>query len=164
VEEMKWVIYRYCIPIGLIILVAWLAVALRKQYDATIVLSAVGGILLAMYSVQKQKLEETRLLKELFMEFTSRYDKLNEDLNRILSLEPKQELTKEDIDVLYNYFNLCGEEYFYYQQGFIHPKVWKAWCNGIKIFCRNEKIGKVWAEELKNDSYYGFQLSELEKN
>jgi len=120
---MKWVIYRYCIPIGLIILVAWLAVALRKQYDATIVLSAVGGILLAMYSVQKQKLEETRLLKELFIEFTGRYDKLNEDLNRLLRKSNDKEFAQEDIDLLYNYFNLCGEEYFYYKQGYIHPKV-----------------------------------------
>jgi hypothetical protein len=130
-----------------------------------LIFTIVGGILSFIYFVQKQKLEEIRLLKELFTDFNARYDALNEELNRIASdNEAREGFTQQELDTIYNYFNLCGEEYFYYEQGYIHPKVWKAWRNGMKIFYRNERIRKAWAEELKNDSYYGFQLSLLEKD
>jgi hypothetical protein len=68
------------------------------------------------------------------------------------------------LDTLYNYFNLSGEEYFYYKQGYIYPEVWKAWRNGMKIFYQVERIKQEWDKELSNDSYYGLKPSELQEN
>ena len=162
---MKWIIYKYCIPGGLLRCFAFIAVGVVTSLQRDIIFTAVGGILSFIYFVQKQKLEEIRLLKELFTEFNARYNDLNEDLNRIVEEENSQkEFESKELDILYSYFNLCGEEYFYYKQGCIFPKVWKAWRNGMKILYQNKKIREAWAKELKNDSYYGFQLSELEKH
>ena len=87
--------------------------------------------------IQKQKLEELKLLKDLFIVFNKRYDKLNEELNNIANKDEKEDLSKADIDILNDYFNLCGEEYFYHKQGYIHFEVWKPgsmeWNTFIKI-------------------------------
>jgi hypothetical protein len=113
----------------------------------------VGGIISCAYFVQKHKLDELQLFKELFKEFNERYDALNEELNRILLSEKK--LDNKDKDILFNYFNLCGEEYLYYKEGYILPSVWKAWRNGMRIFFQDKKIKELWKEECKTDSYYG---------
>jgi hypothetical protein len=80
-----------------------------------------------VYFIQKQKIEELRLFKELFQEFNDRFDNLNDDLNRICEngIDPKNK--RKDIQKLYDYFNLCGEEYLYYRKGYIFPEVWEAW-------------------------------------
>ena len=149
--DMKWIVYRYCIPCGLIICLAFIAVGILTPLKWQLILTVIGGILSFIYFVQKQRLEEMRLFKELFTEFNARYDDLNEDLNKICQEKDNTKpLGQNQIDLLYNYFNLCGEEYFYYKQGFIYPKVWKAWRNGMKIFYRNKRIKDAWAEELNN--------------
>ncbi len=127
------------------------------------IIAIVGGILSSIYFVQKQKLEETRLFKELFAEFNERYDKLNESLNQILRANPDQNLSSKEIDILYDYFNLCGEEYLFYKRGYILPEVWEAWLNGMGIFYGDKRIRKLWQEELETNSYYGFKLDYLEK-
>jgi hypothetical protein len=166
-EAMKVFVFRYYIKLAILCGVALVFVGARFKpfQDWQPILMILGGLLSFVYFVQKQKLEEVRLLKELFTEFNSRYDKLNECLNRILAEEMLEEdLSKEDLNVVYNYFNLCGEEYFYFRQRYIDPKVWKAWRNGMKIFYRNDRIRRAWAKELESGSHYGFQLAELEKN
>jgi hypothetical protein len=39
----------------------------------------------AFFFVQKQRIEELRIFKELFTEFNDRYDKLNDPLNKIIN-------------------------------------------------------------------------------
>jgi hypothetical protein len=81
----------------------------------------------AFFFVQKQRIEELRIFKELFTEFNNRYDKLNDPLNKIINGNPDEELTQIEKIVLFDYFNLCGEEYLFYKQRHIHPDVWKSW-------------------------------------
>jgi len=118
-------------------------------------ISLITGIISFAYFVQKHKLEELHLFTKLFKEFNERYDNLNEKLNRIILSDSK--LSPEDRDTLFNYFNLCGEEYLYYKEGYILPIVWKAWKNGMKIFFSNEKVKDLWYKERPTDSYYGFE-------
>jgi hypothetical protein len=110
------------------------------------------------YFVLKQHLEEIRLFKELFSEFNDRYNKINGELFRILQGPQDKPLTSEEIVLLFDYFNLCAEEFLYYRKGFIYPEVWRAWFNGMRIFRDNPRIRKLWEDELKNNSYYGFQI------
>ncbi len=110
-------------------------------------------------------MEQTKLFHALAREFNDRYDKLNEHLNHILeqkALPPdlSGERTKA-IDHLFDYFNLCAEEYLYFQAGHIDPKVWVSWCVGMKDFAEVADIAKLWREELKRPSYYGFDLDEV---
>src|SRR5205807_5014092 len=57
--------------------------------------------------------EEGKLFRELFCDFNHRYDQLGQELNRIYYGDDQTPLSYEDIDTLYRYFNLCGEEYLY---------------------------------------------------
>lgn len=113
-----------------------------------------------LFFIQKQKLEELKIFIKLFKAFNNRYDKLNDDLNIIT--DKTEPLNDKEKQKLYDYFNLCGEEYFYYKQGYIPPEVWESWLNGMKFFYKNSKIQKLWDEELGLNSYYKFKKSLLE--
>ena len=142
---MKHFLFRhyYWIALFLIFLVISIKCCGILDFDWGLAVTILGGILWSVYLVQKQKLDEIHLFKELFTKFNARYSDLNEALNRILQGDDEQELTTEEINKLYDYFNLCGEEYFFHEQGYIPSKVWKAWSNGIKIFLYNKRIRKV---------------------
>jgi hypothetical protein len=53
---------------------------------------------------------------------------------------------------------LCAEEYLYFKKGFVFPEVWTAWVNGMRVFASSPRIRALWKEELKNNSFYGFQM------
>jgi len=163
---MKSILFRYYYWIAFIacVLVISLKFCEMPDFDWRLVITILGGVLGFVYFVQKQKLDEMHLFKELFAEFNERYNKLNEDLNQILRGDDNQKLTTEDINRLYDYFNLCGEEYFFHDQGYIPSKVWKAWCNGMKYFLNNKRIRECWLEEEKTNSYYGLTLSIILKS
>ena len=130
----------------------------RERLDSKMNITLVGSILSSIYFVEKQKLEQMEIFKQLFTEFNKRYDGLNEGLNKIITEDQEKELSRDQIDLLYNYFNLCGEEYLFYRQGFIYPEVWKAWCNGMMIFVNNKRIRDLWQKEAQTESYYGLKF------
>jgi hypothetical protein len=109
-----------------------------------------------LFLVQKRKLEETRLFKELFNSFNARYDSLNEDLNRIRTDTRSVAMAPSDRDVLYNYFNLCAEEHLFRSFGYIPEEVWDSWWEGMKIFFSCTRIRREWDTDPGRHSYYGF--------
>ena len=110
------------------------------------------------FNVQKQNLEDTKLFKELFEKFNDRYDGMNDDLNRIYRQRADEPPDEDEKKTLFKYFNLCGEEYLFFKKGFIYPKVWRAWKNGMEFFRQNTRIKKLWDDELGRDSYYGLEF------
>lgn len=94
----------------------------------------------------------------LFEKFNARYDKLNEKLNAIISRPIGSPLAAENITTLYDYFNLCAEEYLYYEAGYIDEKVWQAWLRGMSYFAADESVHRLWEKEIESGSYYGFKL------
>ena len=161
---MKHRFYQYYILFALTLCIIIIILRFCAILDWGLTITILGGIFSSIYFVQKQRLEEVQLFKELFNEFNSRYDRLNESLNQILQDNNRQELTREEINTLYDYFNLCGEEYLYYKEGYIYPKVWRTWCNGMKIFFQNKRIKGIWEKEFFTDSYYGFNPAEFVKD
>lgn len=162
---MKSFIFRYYINIAIVGFLALIALKFvaKPPFDWKLTITVLGGILSFVYLVQKQKLEETKLFKDFFTEFNTRYDGLNEKLNKILQGNTEERLAPDEINTLYDYFNLCGEEYLYFNQGYILPEVWESWINGMKIFYQDERISKLWEKDLKTNSYYGFNLDYLAK-
>lgn len=121
--------------------------------------AGLGLLLPFVYFVQKQKLEELHLFRDLFSGFNERYDDLNEKLNRILRTakstgEEAPQLTETEKETLIDYFNLCSEEFLYYRRGYVYPEVWGAWLNGMLVFYSDERIRPFWDRELKTGSYY----------
>ena len=121
------------------------------------VATVVGAIVSVAYFLQKQKLEEMRLFRELFKECNARYDKMNEDLARLAESDDEK-LSAEDRLKVVDYLNLCGEEYLYFKRGYIEPSVWQAWNNGMKAIVAVPSIQVVWQHEKKTGSYYDLPL------
>ena len=115
-----------------------------------------------IYFVQQQRLAETSLFKELFTEFNSRYDKLNDKLVALRG--QTKELTVEQKAVLLDYFNLCAEEYLFYKEGYIYPEVWTAWCRGMLWYLEEEPFRSFWALEERTKSYYGLDLDQIRRS
>jgi hypothetical protein len=120
----------------------------------------VGGVVGFLYS---QHLQQSRLFKELFTEFNGRYDRLNQTLNEVRDRPSGALLNPEDRKVLYDYFNLCAEEFLFFRAGYIDKDVWRSWCNGMSQFSEDPEIRELWDAELKSSSYYGFTLSVCRK-
>ncbi len=153
----KYFIHRFHLAIVflLLLLIAILSITFYdKLTDWKILVPIVGGIFSFFYFVQKQQLEESRLFKELFTDFNKRYDTLNETLNEIKNGKP---IGATETNILYDYFNLCSEEYLFYQKGYIYPEVWQSWLLGMMEFYRHAGIRKIWDEELAKGSYYGLE-------
>lgn len=132
--------------------------ARRADFFAPAVLATAGFA----YFLYAQHLQETKLFAELFRQFNERYDALNGDLNEILERPTTQLLSLAERQSLYDYFNLCAEEYMYYKAGYIDLEVWKSWKNGMKVYHAHAAIRSLWIEELKSGSYYSFNLDEMQ--
>ena len=156
---VKFFVYRW-VPMVVVVLLgaAVFVPILFRRSSWQVVLPVIVALLSAAYTIQKHQLEEDSLFRELFREFNQRYDLLNKDMNRIHEENGEGQLGQEDTATLYKYFNLCAEEYLYYKKGYIYPEVWEAWQNGMKWFCQNARIKRLWSRELETNSYYGFPL------
>ena len=134
-----------------------------KSFEA--VISALGIAAGFTHFLYSQYFEQTRLFHDLAQEFNKRYDRLNGRLNCIRKAKCiPDEKTKEGEDArncLFDYFNLCGEEYLYFHAGHIDPHVWVSWCVGMSDFAKAEHIKQLWEEELRRPSYYGFDLKKV---
>jgi hypothetical protein len=119
--------------------------------------STLGVILTSVYFVQKQKLEEAKLFKELFDDFNYRYDEINDRLEALCG-KKEGRMTPEEKNLLVQYFNLCAEEYVFFKKGYIYPDVWESWKKGMEYYYNNQLIQEQWNNELEQGSYYNFRL------
>lgn len=115
-----------------------------------------------IYFVQKQKLEEIRLFHELFTTFNERYRQLHERLTCISRRSSTDIRERDEGEILDLYFNLCSEEYLFYEQGRILPDVWRTWCRGMLSYLRIAHIGDYWQQQEQTNFHYGFTLAEIE--
>jgi hypothetical protein len=139
---------------AIVLVVLWFRFAIGHPPE--VLLSCVGALAGFAYFIYRQHLDETKLFKELFVEFNARYDKLNDGLNGILLRPIDRELSEHDRQLLFSYFNLCSEEYFFYKAGYIDHQVWKSWQRGMSVFFGHPRIRELWKRDCQAGSYYGF--------
>lgn len=132
----------------------------------TMAISLVAILISYWFQYHRKKLANDRMLKELFKEFNERYDKLNNDLNKVsrMSIEEWSSLYKEEMTTLYSvvidYFNICAEEYYWYKRKKISPKIWKSWSRGMNdIYNRSEVIRLLWEMECENGDYESYYIN-----
>ncbi len=160
---MRHVGGRYIATILSVVLFSVLVIAFIAGYrDWVLLVTGVGTVLSTIYFLQGQRLEETKLFKELFAEFNRRYDNLNNKLMHILDMPKDEELNPEQESTLIDYFNLCSEEYLFYKLGYIREGAWSAWLAGMKIYYNDERIRTLWDADFKTGSYYGFSYRFLQ--
>lgn len=119
--------------------------------------AVVAGALGFCYFVQQQKLAETDLFYRLFTDFNARYDKLNDRLSALNEVD----LSQEQRNIIVDYFNLCAEEYLFYQHGYIPRNVWRAWCRGMAWCLKRHPFKDVWNDEVATESFYGLTLEKI---
>jgi hypothetical protein len=152
--SLKRLIFRFYWAVGVIAfaLAIYLTTTLAFNDRLPIIGAVTAGILGFCYFVQQQRLAETHLFKELFTEFNTRYNALND---RLAAIEGATVLSADQKCLIVDYFNLCAEEYLFYREGFILPEVWQSWCRGMSQYLDQEVFNKIWTEEVATESYYG---------
>lgn len=151
-----WFYKNYWWILFIISIIIFLILFVRNESTSTVV-TFVGAILSIIYFIQKQKLEEMRLFRELFKDFNSRYDRMHADIYRIMN-DSNDDLSDDVRLKVVDYLNLCGEEYLYFKLGYIEPSVWEAWNNGMKIIVAKQPIQAIWMHEKSSGSYYNLPL------
>jgi hypothetical protein len=136
--------------------------ALPEPYRCSeVLIASVGGMWALAFYLHGRHAEDARFMKELLTEFNGRYDKMNSDLQIAVSKEgPFDEPTRLKF---VDYFNLCAEEWLFRQAGYIYDPVWLAWWNGMAYYGEDPRVRKLWEEERKTNSYYGFELPRVKK-
>jgi len=67
-----------------------------------LLVSVIGGVAGFTYFLYRQHLDEAKLFKDLFAEFNSRYDALNDNLNAILFGPPEGLLSANEREHLFS--------------------------------------------------------------
>lgn len=121
------------------------------------------------FEIQHKKSE-----MDLFNEYNKKYDKLNDDLAILTSKtvsnhDKRNEIKKKDKSLIIDYLNLCAEEYYWRNHGYISDDLWTNWQMGIefnlKKFSEIEEILEIIKKECNNkNSYYGFFDTYIFKN
>jgi hypothetical protein len=149
----RWYPLTFLFASGAVIF-TWRKYATGHQPE--LLLSGIGALGGFFYFLYRQHLDETKLFNDLFVGFNKRYAEFNVGLNEIRFGGQENDLSKEEKDLLYSYFNLCAEEYLFYKVGYIEHDVWNSWRCGMADFFENLRIRKLWNEE-KKCAYYGFE-------
>ncbi len=98
------------------------------KIDPSLVLAIIGGCATMYFSLNKHWMEGDRMFRELFKEFTERFNNMNEDLNKIVEGKPLGDKGRSEADVIQDYLNLCSEEYL--------------WCKRDELTLRFGRRGK----------------------
>ena len=152
-SKLKFRTYSLSTPISvLLILVAGVLLVAAPRGLA---LPGAGLLLSILYFLQKQKLEEIRMFKDLFVEFNGRYDRINDCLDSICR-GGKLDAVRIGSRII-DYLNLCAEEVFFHKLGNIHPKAWETWKKGMQDRCRNPQMVNVVRKEPETGLYYGLE-------
>jgi hypothetical protein len=138
-------------------LAGWAVVAYSRPENVPGNLVALCAAALGVvYFVQKRKVDDLQIFERLFVKFNERYAAMHSDLQRVATA--RDEDVCGDRVVLDAYFNLCAEEYLFFQQGRILPCVWRAWCRGMVAFLQNRRVWSYWQAEEGQDSHYELTL------
>ena len=143
------------------------------QVVSSIVLGSAGIIITIIFSLLRHKIEHDRIMKELFVEFNSRYDKLNDNLNLIKEKYDELKKGKDDVNQiaitfksekelypkLIDYFNLCAEEYYWTGKKRIDDEIWNSWLKGMKYWYNEFPIIEyIWKDEIKGENWKSYYL------
>ena len=137
-----------------------------------IILGVIGYFITAYFAKSSKQIAKDNMMKELFKDFNSRYDKLNNNLVRLDKDKPSLEELKKIADydeyhqTIIDFFNLCAEEfYWYHHKKRIDPIVWNSWQKGMNYWYNNiPAIQQLWEKEIENDgkvSYYIIDRNEF---
>lgn len=124
-----------------------------------------GSVLLSTlwHNWRQARLANDRMSKDLFTEFNTRYSILNGDLEKAVDYKSIQDLlASEDeqyLDSIYDFFDLCAEEYYWYGKERINKEIWICWEAGMNgWFVKHAVIREAWELQLKEFGKEAFYI------
>lgn len=147
-----WLVPTIAIALAVIVLRSTLPD--KGTVFAGIVAAAIG----VSFFVHQQRLAEMNLFWELISKFNGRYDSIHE---RLMRMRHEDDCT--DYQVVWEYFNLCAEEFLFFTEGYIDHRVWRAWCIGMLYYFDVDPFLTMWRDVGDRDSYYGLTIEEIRK-
>jgi len=133
---------------------------------ATVIAGVLVFFLSRGYYKHSRKIENDKLLKELFIEFNERYDKINNELDRISKLKNSEwkglngDQIRINEGILIDYFNICSEEYYWYNEKRISKAIWESWHKGMNdIYNRSIIVQNLWDKECENEGYKSYYIT-----
>lgn len=160
-----------------------------KDYQ-TIIASIFAAYIAYRFNSSKYKLDKEVAKRELFTKLNERYDKLNDYLEKLVHsefettmdaefngersldmiwedlFESEPNLKSKNITAVFDYINLCSEQYYWYRKGFIDENVWQCWKKGMQDWYRHSFFIKklIEREKERNASYYNHDFLDIFKD
>lgn len=98
---------------------------------------------------------------QVFTNYTKRYDQIMEQLPdnfRVNSETGIDNISEEDRKNMVRYLNLCSEEYFLKENGYLDEEIWETWEGEFKRYLNNTPLGDEWKNIREEfDAYSDFQ-------
>jgi len=137
---------------------------MNSQIIVSIILGVFASLIAGANFYMNWRLAKDKLNKELFTEFNARYDKLNDTLYEIVEkCKTIEDLQAQPLLIyrLNDYFNLCAEEYYWYNKGRIDKLIWKAWHSGMNHWYQSYRIiQQAWDLEIQKNGCKSFYIKE----
>lgn len=126
---------------------------LLERLEASARLPLVAAALAVLFFDQRHRLEANKLLREITKSCNDRYQ---QDWSTLQDAATGHVTGKAQGEAFTKYLNLCAEEYLYWSLGLLHPDVWGAWRDGMRLtFNSSDALSTFALRELRAGSYYG---------
>ncbi len=150
----------------------------------TLFVGIIAGLIAICYERQKTKIEDQTFKREIFHRYNEKYNLLNDNLVDLSKISVNAHLEfysggKSDLKDwieyiedtknieytknIFDYLNLCAEEYYWHKKGFVEKEVWGCWHSGMISWYKKAKLMQavVHIEKSTEASYYNEDFLEL---
>jgi hypothetical protein len=151
---------------GILLISFILIIILFKELDGALIIPTAFGLLASYIGWTQYTLQQDNFFKELFKDFTKRYD---EDYSAFFNIidpnVPEYDITDNDRVLVIKYLSFCAEEFLWYKKGRIDKETWINWKAGILVNLKHPLILEIYLAEKQEcqSSYYGL-FAELKIN
>ena len=148
------------------------------QKNPTAVTALIAMVITFCYQRRQSYMENQKFRRELFFRYNEAYNELNDELESLEKIEYESQITKDfdgekslyelwnkfdhtpenkaRVKKVFDYINLCSEEYYWFKKNFVDEDVWKCWHKGMISWHKNLVIMQVIVKREKKQkaSYY----------
>ncbi|PUV22543.1 hypothetical protein [Sphingobacterium athyrii] len=126
---------------------------------ATIIAACIAGCIAYNYQKGNLDISHEKMEKELFTEFNGRYDMLNDKLSELDTNLNLKNLNKDLEKIVIDYFNLCAEQYYWYNKKRISEEIWNSWHSGMMYYYQKYPVvQELWEKETEGEKYKSYYL------
>ena len=147
----------------------------------TLIASVIAAGIAYYFNKSKKEHDHESFKREIFLRYNEKYSSINVGLEKLVDMEIDTEVQHqihpaevkplwmlwdewfeseptprpEALDPVYDYLNLCSEEYYWYKKNYVDQDVWQCWLAGmLKWYDSSFFIQNIIKEEKKKGASY----------